>query len=211
MAGVSSRSADLAAGWAWRRVPRLGRVTDLRTEPLATVDPEHGAALFRVRRARTDDVAGILELVQPLVDDRILLGKERVALFEAVQEFRVAEDADGRLIGCGALHVLWQDLGEVRTLAVAHEWRSHGVGRALVSRLEHDALGLGLSRLFCLTFEVRFFNGQGYEDMGGETVAPEVYSELLRSRDEGVAEFLDLARVKPNTLGNTRMIKHLHG
>ena len=140
---------------------------------------------------------------------RILLGKETVTFYESVQEFRVAEDADGRLIGCGALHVMWSDLGEVRTLAVADEWLGHGVGRALLTRLEADARELGLDRLFCLTFEVDFFARNGFEDMGESTVDPQLYAELVRSNDEGVAEFLDLARVKPNTLGNTRMLKRL--
>jgi amino-acid N-acetyltransferase len=162
-----------------------------------------------VRRARTSDVRGIRDLISPLVDERILLGKELVTLFEAVQEFRVAEDEDGTIIGAGALHVMWEDLGEVRTLAAAREWRGRGVGHALIERLEADARDLGLSRLFCLTFETAFFGRHGFTDMGSETVDPEVYAELLRSSDEGVAEFLDLARVKPNTLGNTRMIKHL--
>ena len=67
----------------------------------------------------------------------------------------------------------------------------------------------GSSRLFCLTFEVGFFERNGFVDMGDETVDPAVYAELVRSHDEGVAEFLDLARVKPNTLGNTRMLKQL--
>jgi amino-acid N-acetyltransferase len=164
---------------------------------------------YRIRRARTSDVQSIQELVEPLVQRRILLGKEAVTFYESVQEFRVAEDADGRLIGCGALHVLWSDLGEVRTLAVAEEWLGKGVGKALIARLESDARELGLSRLFCLTFEVGFFRRNGFEDMGAETVDPKVYAELLRSHDEGVAEFLDLARVKPNTLGNTRMLKVL--
>ena len=180
-------------------------MADLLTEPISTV----GASGFRVRRARTQDVPGIQRLVQPLVERRILLGKERVAVYEALQEFRVAVDEDDNLIGCGALHVLWEDLGEVRTLAVADDWRGRGVGHAMLERLEHDARGLGLSRLFCLTFEVRFFSQHGFEDMGAETVDPDVYNELVRSHDEGVAEFLDLARVKPNTLGNTRMIKRL--
>ncbi|WP_431218888.1 amino-acid N-acetyltransferase [Leifsonia xyli] len=164
---------------------------------------------FSIRRARTGDVQRIQELVEPLVQRRILLGKETVTFYEAVQEFRVAEDADGRLIGCGALHVMWSDLGEVRTLAVADEWLGRGVGRALLARLESDARELGLDRLFCLTFEVGFFARNGFEDMGAETVDPQLYAELVRSHDEGVAEFLDLARVKPNTLGNTRMLKHL--
>jgi len=164
---------------------------------------------FQVRRARTSDVRGIRDLIEPLVEERILLGKQPVTLYEAVQEFRVAEGPGGRLIGCGALHVMWEDLGEVRTLAAAGEWRGRGVGHALLERLEDDARELGLSRLFCLTFETGFFSRHGFADMGTETVDPVVYSELLRSSDEGVAEFLDLARVKPNTLGNTRMIKHL--
>ncbi|GGR14432.1 amino-acid N-acetyltransferase [Agromyces mediolanus] len=164
---------------------------------------------FTVRRARTSDVPRIIDVVEPFVSRRILLGKERVDLYGAIQEFRIAEDADGRVIGAGALHVIWEDLGEVRTLAVAEEWLGRGVGRALLDALEHDARELGLSRLFCLTFEVGFFGRNGFEDMGEETVDPEVYAELVRSHDEGVAEFLDLARVKQNTLGNTRMLKHL--
>jgi amino-acid N-acetyltransferase len=164
---------------------------------------------FHVRTARTPDVPRIVELVEPLVARRILLGKERVDLYGALQEFRVAESADGEVVGCGALHVMWEDLGEVRTLAVHDDWLGHGVGHALLSTLEEDARGLGLSRLFCLTFEVDFFTRHGFEDMGSETVDPEVYAELVRSHDEGVAEFLDLARVKQNTLGNTRMLKTL--
>ncbi|QAY73096.1 amino-acid N-acetyltransferase [Agromyces protaetiae] len=164
---------------------------------------------FQVRRARTSDVPRIVELVEPLVQRRILLGKERVDLYGSLQEFRVAETDDGDLIGCGALHVMWEDLGEVRTLAVSDEWLSKGVGHALLDTLEHDAREIGLTRLFCLTFEVDFFGRHGFEDMGAETVDPEVYAELVRSHDEGVAEFLDIARVKQNTLGNTRMLKLL--
>ncbi|HBU42752.1 MAG TPA: amino-acid N-acetyltransferase, partial [Microbacterium sp.] len=126
---------------------------------------------------------------------------------ESVQQFTVAEDADGRLIGCGALHVMWDDLGEIRTLIVADEWLHHGVGRAIVDRLEENARALGLRRLFCLTFEVEFFSARGFEVIGEQVVDPDVYSQLIRSPDEGVAEFLDLAHVKPNTLGNTRMLK----
>ncbi|ODT42764.1 MAG: N-acetylglutamate synthase [Microbacterium sp. SCN 70-200] len=163
---------------------------------------------YTVRPARTSDVRGILELLEPWVARRILLGKEVVTVYESVQEFVVAE-SDGVLVGCGALHVMWEDLGEVRTLIVADEWLHHGVGGALVERLEQNALALGLSRLFCLTFEVDFFTRRGFAPIGEQIVDANVYSQLLRSPDEGVAEFLDLAHVKPNTLGNTRMLKQL--
>ena len=164
---------------------------------------------FTVRRARTVDVPHILDLVQPLVTESILLGKEAVAIYEAVQEFRVAEDAEGNIIGCGALHVFWQDLGEVRTLAAAREWLGRGVGHAIMERLIADAQELGLGRLFCLTFEVDFFARHGFAEVTDQLIDDDVYAELALSHDEGVAEFLDLARVKPNTLGNTRMVRYL--
>jgi amino-acid N-acetyltransferase len=164
---------------------------------------------FTVRSARSADVRGIQSLLEPFVQKRILLGKDLVVLFESVQQFVVAEDADGTLIGCGALHVMWEDLGEIRTLIVTDDWLRHGVGRALVETLEANARTLGLTRLFCLTFEVDFFMRRGFSPIGEQVVDPDVYSQLIRSPDEGVAEFLDLAHVKPNTLGNTRMLKHL--
>jgi amino-acid N-acetyltransferase len=164
---------------------------------------------FSVRRARTSDVRNIARLVSGFADNRILLNKERVTYYEDVQEFRVAVDESDQVIGCGALHVLWEDLAEVRTLAVDLDWHGRGVGHALLDVLLDVARELGVSRLFCLTFEVDFFVRHGFHEIEGTPVRPEVYAELLRSGDEGVAEFLGLARVKPNTLGNTRMLREL--
>ncbi|WP_308492680.1 amino-acid N-acetyltransferase [Microbacterium terrisoli] len=161
-----------------------------------------------IRSARTADVAAIQQLLEPLVDRRILLGKEPVALYEAVQEFVVAE-LDGEVIGCGALHVIWRDIGEVRTLLVRDDRLHQGIGGRIVEVLEARAIELGLARLFCLTFEVSFFRRHGFAPIGEHVVDADVYTQLLRSPDAGMAEFLDLAHVKPNTLGNTRMLKHL--
>ncbi|QAV70337.1 amino-acid N-acetyltransferase [Salinibacterium sp. UTAS2018] len=164
---------------------------------------------FSIRPARTHDVPAIQSLIEPLVNERILLGKDLVVFYEAVQEFRVAVAPDGSVIGCGALHVMWHDLAEVRTLAVASDWLGKGVGHALMDRIEADARTLGLDRLFCLTFETAFFERHGFEPVEEEIVDPTVFAQLALSPDEGVAEFLDLSRVKPNTLGNTRMLKRL--
>lgn len=170
--------------------------------------PTAQKAPFTIRRARTSDVRQIRELVAPLADERVLVAKETVAYYEGLQEFRIAEDEAGKVIGCGALHVMWEDLAEVRTLAAHPDWLGRGVGHVLLETLLSDALEIGVSRVFCLTFEVDFFKRHGFTVMESQSaVDPEVYSELLRSNDEGVAEFLDLARVKPNTLGNTRMIR----
>jgi amino-acid N-acetyltransferase len=161
-----------------------------------------------IRPARTADVPAMHALLEPLVERRILLGKELVSLYEAVQEFVVAE-ADGDVIGFGALHVIWRDIGEVRTLIVREDRLHEGIGGRIVEVLEARAIELGLGRLFCLTFEVSFFTRHGFAPIGEHVVDPDVYAQLLRSPDAGVAEFLDLAHVKPNTLGNTRMLKHL--
>jgi amino-acid N-acetyltransferase len=104
---------------------------------------------------------------------------------------------------------MWEDLAEIRTLAVLPETKGAGVGSRLLEALVDDARELGVQRLFCLTFEVDFFRRHGFEPIEGQAVEPAVYAELLRSYDEGVAEFLDLERVKPNTLGNTRMLRQL--
>ncbi|WP_068321423.1 amino-acid N-acetyltransferase [Janibacter terrae] len=161
-----------------------------------------------IRRARTSDVREIRALVTPLAERRVLVSKDTVAYFEALQEFRVAE-VDGRVVGCGALHVMWEDLAEIRTLAVADDVLGRGVGGRLLEALAEEAVELGVRRLFCLTFEVDFFTRHGFTEIEGQAVDPDVYVELLRSYDEGVAEFLDLERVKPNTLGNTRMLRQL--
>ena len=164
---------------------------------------------YTVRRARTGDVRAIRRLVDANVASGRLLDKPTVTLYEDIQEFLVAEPAGGMITGCGALHVMWEDLAEIRTLAVDESSRGHGIGRRLVEALVAAARQLGVQRVFVLTFEVDFFAGQGFDEIRAAPVSAEVYAELLRSYDEGVAEFLDLDSVKPNTLGNTRMLLRL--
>jgi amino-acid N-acetyltransferase len=162
-----------------------------------------------VRPARTCDVAEIRRLIDVYAPHRILLDKPTVTLYEDVQEFLVAEIGGRGVLGCGALHVIWEDLAEVRTLAVDPGARGTGTGHALLERLLDRARHLGVRRVFCLTFEVDFFARHGFRVLEGSPVEPAVYEELLCSYDEGVAEFLGLEHVKPNILGNTRMVLEL--
>jgi amino-acid N-acetyltransferase len=166
---------------------------------------------YAVRRAQTRDVRAIRALIDANVASGRLLDKATVTLYEDIQEFWVAcsPAADGQVIGCGALHVMWEDLAELRTIAVADAHRGHGAGHRIVAALLAAAREVGVRRVFVLTFAVEFFGRHGFERISGQAASPEVYAELLRSYDEGVAEFLDLDQVKPNTLGNTRMLVHL--
>jgi amino-acid N-acetyltransferase len=150
------------------------------------------------------------KLIDSNAESGRLLGKATVTLYEDIQEFCVAElDDDASVAGCGALHVMWEDLAEIRTVAVVPACQGMGIGHAIVSELLARARVLGVDRVFVLTFAVDFFARHGFQIINGTPVAAEVYSELLRSYDEGVAEFLDLGWVKPNTLGNTRMLLRL--
>jgi amino-acid N-acetyltransferase len=164
---------------------------------------------FTLRAAQTSDIRAIQEMRVALEGNGVLLHHDLVALYEKVQEFVVAVDQSGKVIGSGALHVMWQDLAEVRSLVVAESARGHGVGHAIVEALLERAQGLGIKRVFCLTFEVNFFAKHGFEPISDIPVDAETFQEMVRSTDDGVAEFLDLARVKQNTLGNTRMLKLL--
>lgn len=164
--------------------------------------------MFLIRPAKTADVKAIRELVDSYAAPGQMLSKETVTLYESVQEFIVAEDG-GQIVGCGALHTLWEDLAEVRTVAVKKELQKQGIGHQILEAIIKRAREVGVSRIFCLTFQTEFFGRHGFIEIQGTPVAPDVYKELLRSYDTGVAEFLDLEAVKPNTLGNTRMLLSL--
>ena len=139
----------------------------------------------------------------------MLLHHELVSLYEKLPEFRVVVDQSGRVVAAGALHVMWSDLAEVRSVVVDGSMRGHGIGGLLLEALLDLARELGIQRVFCLTFETAFFGKHGFVEISDVPVDEATFAELARSTDDGVAEFLDLARVKENTLGNTRMLRLL--
>lgn len=161
-----------------------------------------------VRPAKTSDIKTIRHIIDINKASRRMLEKETVTLYETVQEFVVAE-LNGEVVGCGALHVLWEDLAEVRTVGVDESVRGKGVGHKILEELIERAKKVGVKRIFCLTFETEFFGRHGFVEIEGTPVSQEVYKELLLSYDSGIAEFLDLEKMKPNTLGNTRMLLNL--
>lgn len=166
------------------------------------------AGQVQLRFARPADARAIWNLAKPYVQQKILVDKPLIAYFEDIQEFIVAE-RDGEVLACGALHVLWDDIAEVRTLAASPAARGSGVGSLILNALVERARDLQLKRVFCLTFAVDFFARHGFEAFEGMAVGVDVYQKMLRTHDDGVREFLELASVKPNTLGNTRMILRL--
>ena len=94
-------------------------------------------------------------------------------------------------------------------MQLTSEYVGRGLGSMILRALIDRARGMELERVFCLTFEVDFFGRHGFQELEGIAVGVDVYAQMLETHDDGVREFLDLASVKPNTLGNTRMILEL--
>jgi len=119
-----------------------------------------------VRPAKTNDVKVIRALVDSYAAPGQMLSKETVTLYESVQEFIVAE-VDGVVVGCGALHILWEDLAEVRTMAVKKELNRQGIGHKILEAIIARAGEVGVEKLFCLTFQTEFFGAHGFEVIEG--------------------------------------------
>jgi amino-acid N-acetyltransferase len=117
---------------------------------------------YLVRKARVGDAGAIYDLLRLLAADGLLLPRSYSNIYEMLQTFYVAEGRDGTLAGVGALQVAWEDLGEVRSLAVPKEFRGEGIGKAITLAVEEDAKALGLKKMFALTYVPEFFEKLGY-------------------------------------------------
>lgn len=133
---------------------------------------------FIVRKARIKDVGPIYELLKKLASGGLLLPRSYVNLYEMLQTFYVAETTEdsGTICGTGALQVAWEDLAEVRSLAVPTEFRGLGIGKALTERIERDAKELLIKKIFALTYVPEFFEKLGYRVVALETLPQKIWS-----------------------------------
>ena len=121
---------------------------------------EAGRLKLVIRKAQIGDIKGIHALVNGFASRGRMLALSLSELYDNVRDFTVAcEDgpAGGRLLGCCCLHIVWEDLGEVRSLAVAEESQGRGVGQGLVRSCLDEARALGVKRVFALTYAPEFF------------------------------------------------------
>lgn len=132
-----------------------------------------------VRRARVADVEPILLLVNGLAQEQLMLPRSPMSVYEGLRDYVIAETGDGDFLGCGALHVVWGDLAEVRSLAVDRETRKAGVGRAIVDRIVADAKELGIPRLFAFTYVPGFFTKLGFHEVLHESLPHKVFGDCM--------------------------------
>lgn len=108
------------------------------------------------------DAEAIFELVNHFASRGLMLPKRLVGVFEQLREFTIVEDDEGNLLGCGALRLMWYDLAEIRSLAIAERAHGTGLGRQICQALIAEARELELGRLFALTYQVGFFEKLGF-------------------------------------------------
>jgi amino-acid N-acetyltransferase len=135
---------------------------------------------LNIRSARVGDVPAIYELIRTFADRKVMIRRSMGELYESIREFLVAVDDDGRVVGCAALHVFWQDLAELKCLAVVEEMQGHGVGRRLVDHCWKAARELEIESVFTLTYAVGFFEKCGYRVIEKADLPHKIWNECVR-------------------------------
>jgi amino-acid N-acetyltransferase len=133
---------------------------------------------MNIRAAKITDVKEIHKLVEYYANNKEMLHRSLNAIYEDIQEFVVLEH-ENKIIGCGALHVSWVDLAEVKALAIREDFQGKGFGRKIVEKLHENAKYLGIEKVFTLTFKPEFFKKLGYSVIPRETLPHKIWSECV--------------------------------
>ncbi|MCX7781463.1 MAG: N-acetyltransferase [Negativicutes bacterium] len=131
-----------------------------------------------LRKATFRDVEPVLNIINQYAEKGMMLARSRNTLYETLRDFIVAED-NGQVIGVGALHLIWDALAEVRSLAVTPEATGKGVGRQIVEALIDEAKQLGIETLFTLTYQREFFARLGFHEVPKEQLSHKVWKDCI--------------------------------
>jgi amino-acid N-acetyltransferase len=135
---------------------------------------------LNIRPARVGDVPAIHELIRTFADRKLMIRRSLGELYETIREFLVATDDDGKVIGCAALHVFWEDLAELKCLAVTETAQGQGVGWMLVEACWEAARALEINSVFALTYVAEFFEKLGYERIDKADLPHKIWNECVR-------------------------------
>jgi amino-acid N-acetyltransferase len=133
----------------------------------------------KLRRARASDAPGIQRLVRVYADRGQMLPRSLSEIYDNLRDFFVVEDEAG-LVGCAACHVTWEDLAEVKCMAVREDCRGQGWGRRLLEACIEDALTVGVRRAFVLTYIPQFFEARGFRRVEKSELPQKIWSECIR-------------------------------
>ena len=130
------------------------------------------------RKARFTDVEAIHAIVNGYAEEGQMLARARNVLYETLRDMTVAEE-DGKIVGVGALHLTWDALAEVRTLAVAKEYSRRHIGTGIVERLLQEAKEIGVKTVFTLTYRPDFFGTLGFVETSKDSLHHKVWKDCI--------------------------------
>lgn len=135
--------------------------------------------MAQFRKARMADTENIHRLINTYAEKGSMLARSRSMIYEALREFTVVEGDDGEFLGAGGLHIIWEDLAEVRALALIPSATGEGLGKKLIDVLVDEAEELGVNRVFALTYQKEFFEKCGFRMIQKEEMSPKVWKECI--------------------------------
>lgn len=130
------------------------------------------------RKAKFTDVEAIHAIVNGYAEEGQMLARARNVLYETLRDMTVAEE-DGKIVGVGALHLTWDALAEVRTLAVAKEYSRRHIGTRIVERLLQEAKEIGVKTVLTLTYRPDFFGTLGFVETSKESLHHKVWKDCI--------------------------------
>ena len=135
---------------------------------------------FNYRQAKFSDVEEIYNLIAGYASQGIMLPKPHNILYETIREFIVAEEiGEKKIIGTGALHMTWNELAEVRSMAVHEDYKRHGIGADIVKKLLAEGVEVGVKKFFTLTYTPQFFQSLGFKTVDKNTLPHKIWKECI--------------------------------
>jgi amino-acid N-acetyltransferase len=134
---------------------------------------------LKLRKARISDLKEVQKLINDFAKREQMIARSLNELYETLRDFDVC-DSDGKVCGVCALHIMWEDLAEIRSLAVDKDHQKKGIGKKLIRRCLKEARTLGVKKVFALTYSPDFFKKLGFEDADKSSLPQKIWGDCLR-------------------------------
>ena len=134
--------------------------------------------MITYRKAKMTDAENLHSLINEFAARELMLPRARNTIYENLREFMIIED-DGKFAGTGALHIIWDDLAEIRALAIKSEYQGKGIGKKLIEELLNEAQTLAIHQVFALTYQVEFFKKCGFQEISKDQMPHKVWKECI--------------------------------
>ncbi len=133
-----------------------------------------------IRKAKISDVRSIHVLLMHFADQGLLLPRSLSEIYDHLRDYTVMETSDDNIVGVTALNICWEDLAEVKSLAVREDYQDRGKGRQLVEQCLSEAVALGVRRVFTLTYQPKFFEKLGFKLIDKSSLPQKIWADCIK-------------------------------